>query len=100
MARRQVAAAARAVAARRARAAAQELYKAELAYQARVAPYVAEQQFRQAQLDAQVQSDQARLRLERQRNLIYAYGLGAPISAGSQGLQVYDGFADYGLGRP
>src|SRR4051794_12885109 len=80
--RRRAQSRAKAVARLRDRAEAADLYRAELEYRARVAPVVAEQQYRQAQLNAQAQSDQAWLRIARHRNLAYAYGVGAPVTAG------------------
>lgn len=100
LARRRAREEARAQTRRRARAEAESLYRAELEYAARMAPVVAEQQYRQAQLAAQAQSEQAWLRIARHRTLIHAHGLGAPITLGPEGHQVHDGFADYGLGRP
>ena len=89
--RRRAAAQARAASARHARAERLALHMAQLEYQARVAPYVAEQQSRQAQHAAEAQSEQAWLQLARQRNLIYAYGFGVPVTGGAGGVQVYDG---------
>ena len=54
-----MAAEARAAASRSARAEQRALHTAQLEYQARIAPYVAEQQARRAQLEAQVLSEQA-----------------------------------------
>jgi hypothetical protein len=90
----------RAVARVRARDRAAGVYMAELQYRARVAPYAAEQQLRWAQHEAAIRSDQAWLRVARHRALTYAYGVGAPVTVGPEGYQVYDGFADYGFGRP
>jgi hypothetical protein len=100
IARRKARAEAQAEARCRARAEAQSLHRAELEYRAKVAPFVAEQQYRSAQLAARERSDQAWLRIARHNALSFAYGVGAPVTVGPEGYQVYDGFADYGYGRP
>jgi hypothetical protein len=96
--RRRARSVARAGAARQAQAQAATLYKAELDYQARIAPFVAQQQQRAAEIDARAASDQAWRAIARERNLVYAYGLGAPITTGSGGVQVYGGLP--GVGGP
>jgi hypothetical protein len=85
---------------RRDRAEEAERYKAQLEYQARIAPFVAQQQQRAAELNARAESEQAWLAVARERNLIYAYGFGVPVTTGPGGVQVYGGLPGNALGRP
>jgi hypothetical protein len=98
--RRRAKAAARADKARRARAEEVAIYKAQLEYQARIAPFVAQQQQRAAEFNSRAESERAWLAIARERNLIYGYGFGAPMTAGPQGVQVYGGLPANFPGQP